>query len=277
MRTPPTLHLAAIATAFAITAAAVRPPAADSACCYFSAKDKDVLQPAQKAFLTYDPAGKVEAFTVQPKFEGNAVDFGMVIPTPSRPKLDTMPRDFFKHLAVFTILKKREQPESKLLPVPKELFGAVANESRGAQRGAAGAKPAVRVLEAGIVGSLEYKIVEAGRADDLYQWLKDNRYSYSGDEATLDFYVQKKWLFTVMKIDTAQMKKNPDGSYAGEVTPTRFRFASDKLVYPLRITRISVKDHTEALFYVQAPYKTDLEGDWTYQYQWVPMLQNAQG
>jgi len=42
----------------------------------------------------------VESFTVQPKFEGNAADFGMVIPTPSRPKLDEMPRDFFKELAV---------------------------------------------------------------------------------------------------------------------------------------------------------------------------------
>src|SRR5262249_8093097 len=40
---------------------------------------------------------------------------------------------------------------------------------------------------------------------------------------------------------------------------------------------ISVKDKTEALFYVQAPYKVDLPGDLTYQYQWLPMLQNAQG
>src|SRR5438105_5441038 len=83
--------------------AAPRP--ADSACCYFAAKDKDVLQPAQKAFLTWDDKEKVETFTVQPKFEGNAVDFGMVIPTPSKPKLDEMPRDFFKELAVFTILE----------------------------------------------------------------------------------------------------------------------------------------------------------------------------
>jgi hypothetical protein len=29
-----------------------------------------------------------------------------------------MPRDFFKELAVYTILKKREYPQSKLLPVP---------------------------------------------------------------------------------------------------------------------------------------------------------------
>jgi hypothetical protein len=133
------------------------------------------------------------------------------------------------------------------------------------------------VLEAGVVGSLDYKIISAERADDLYQWLKDNKYHYSGDEATLNFYVQKKWLFTVMKIDTMQMKKNKDGTFAGEVTPTRFQFASEKLVYPLKITQISVKDRTEALFYVQAPHKVDLPGDMTYQYLWVPMLHAAQG
>ena len=97
------------------------------------------------------------------------------------------------------------------------------------------------MLEAGVVGSLDYKIIEADRADDLFQWLKDNKYSYAGDEATLNFYVQKKWLFTVMKIDTMQMKKNKDGTFAGEVTPTRFQFTSDKLVYPLKITQISVQ------------------------------------
>jgi hypothetical protein len=254
------------------------PSAADSACCYFSAKDKDILQPAQKVFITWDPVETVESFTVQPKFEGNADDFGMVIPTPSKPKLDEMPRDFFKELALYTILKKREQPQSKLLPVPQlqkaaNRAGAEKDDKpRGSTR-----PPAVKVLEAGVVGNLDYKIIEAGRADDLFGWLKDNKYSYSGDEATLDYYIKKKWLFTVMKIDTMQMKKNPDGTFAGEVTPTRFRFASEKLVYPLKITQISVKDKTEALFYVQAPYKVDLPGDMTYQFQWVPMIQNARG
>src|SRR6476661_4341590 len=86
-----------------------------AACCYFSAKNADILQPAQKVFLSYNPTEKVETFTVQPKFEGNALDFGMVIPTPSRPKLHEMPKEYFKHLAYYTILKKREFPQSKLL------------------------------------------------------------------------------------------------------------------------------------------------------------------
>jgi hypothetical protein len=255
-------------------------PPADSACCYFSAKDKDILQPAQKVFITWNPTENVESFTVQPKFEGNADDFGMVIPTPSKPKLDEMPRDFFKELALYTILKKREQPQSKLLPVPRAEQLLVFNASASLKDSRATGRPrppAVKVLEAGVVGNLDYKIIEAGRADDLFDWLKEHKYSYSGDEATLDYYIKKKWLFTVMKIDTMQMKKNPDGTFAGEVTPTRFLFASEKLVYPLKITQISVKDKTEALFYVQAPYKVDLPGDMTYQFQWVPMIQNARG
>ncbi len=263
-------------------------PSVNAACCYFSAKNADILQPAQKVFITWDPKEKVETFTVQPKFEGNALDFGMVIPTPSQPKLHEMPRDFFKHLAVYTIMRKREFPNSKLLHLFEPQLDFDADIRINGQRlellskpGDSGKaeprKPAIKILEVGVVGSLDYKIIEAGRADDLFQWLKDNKYSYAGDEATLQHYIQKKWLFTVMKIDTMQMKRNKDGTFDGEVTPTRFQFASDKLVYPLKITQISVRERTEALFYVQAPFKTDLPGDMTYQYTWVPMLQGAIG
>jgi hypothetical protein len=261
-------------------AASVIVPWLEGACCYFSAKDADILQPAQKAFLTWDPVKKQETFTVQPKFEGNALDFGMVIPTPTRPKLHEMPKDFFKNLAIYSILKKREFPQSHLLPIERDEGRALVKLAEKAEKSKEVERPrplTIKILEAGIVGSLDYKIIEAGRADDLYQWLKEHKYSYSGDEATLNHYVQKKWLFTVMKIDTAQMKKNKDGSYAGEVTPTRFSFASDKLVYPLKITQISVKDKTEALFYVQAPTKMDLEGDLSFQHTWIPMLQAATG
>jgi hypothetical protein len=283
MRTLSLRRLLWLALLVMLGALVLWPSAADSACCYFSAKDKDILQPAQKVFITWNPTENVESFTVQPKFEGNASDFGMVIPTPSKPKLDEMPRDFFKELALFSMLKKRERPQSKLLPGPDPALLRLANANQKGQgkdldrAHGAPRPPAVKVLEAGVVGNLDYKIIEAGRADDLFAWLKENKYTYSGDEATLDFYVKKKWLFTVMKIDTMQMKKNPDGTFAGEVTPTRFLFSSEKLIYPLKITQLSVRDKTEALFYVQAPYKVDLPGDMTYQFQWLPMIQNAQG
>src|SRR2546430_5048284 len=100
----------------AIALGLIAPATSQAACCYFSAKNADILQPAQKVFITWDPTEKIETFTVQPKFEGNALDFGMVIPTPSQPKLSEMPRDFFKHLAIYTIMKSRKSPHSNLLP-----------------------------------------------------------------------------------------------------------------------------------------------------------------
>lgn len=250
--------------------------AAYSACCYFAAKDKDILQPGQKAFISWDPAAKMEAFTVQPKFEGNALDFGMVIPTPSRPKLDEMPRDFFKDLAIYTILMPLPQPiyppYDPTLRLEEEACAGAAPRGSMNDEGALRRKDGgVRVLESGVVGSLDYKIIVADNPQGLFDWLKQNKYSYSGDTTTLDFYIKKKSFFTVMKIDPKQMKKGSGGSYTGEVTPTRFTFASGSCFYPLKITQISVKDKTDALFYVQSPNQMDLPGDWSWMHSYRPM------
>lgn len=244
-----------------------------AACCYFAAKDKDINQPGQKAFISWNPADKVEAFTVQPKFEGNAIDFGMVIPTPARPKLDEMPRDFFKDLAIYTILMPLPQPiytpGSQMVKFKGAFFGAPG--ARRSMMSAMENKKSVVVLESGVVGSLDYKIIVADDSAALFNWLKANSYSYSGDEATLQFYIKKKWFFTVMKIDSKQMKKAQDGSYLGEVTPTRFTFSTDKCIYPLKITQLSVKDKTDALFYVQAPNQMDLPDDWSWMHSYRQM------
>jgi hypothetical protein len=266
-------------------------PLADAMCGYFSRpiitniKQPSVLQPSLIAFITLDPVNMVETVTVQPRFEGSAEDFGMVIPTPSQPKLHEMPRDFFKALGLVTQPKRRVTAESKLLPrmFPPGGFGGPQRAMPAGGVGGGGKadvediQTTVRILEVGQVGNLDYKIITAGRADDLYKWLKDYKYSYAGDEATLNFYVQKKYVFTVMKIDTLQMKRNKDGTFTGDVTPTRFTFTSDNLVYPLKITQVSVKDKTDALFYVQAPHKVDLQGDMSYQFHWLSMLQHVEG
>src|SRR5450432_3564203 len=127
--------LAAVATSL------VGAPVADAACCYFSAQNADILQPAQKVFITWDPVKQLESFTVQPKFEGNAQDFGMVIPTPSQPKLHEMPRDFFKELAVYSILKKQVFPKSKLISPLAKGGGIGGAAGKGGGKGKGGAVP----------------------------------------------------------------------------------------------------------------------------------------
>ncbi len=274
MKRTKTFYLSLLALTFTLASTlqvVVNP--AKSACCYFAAKDKDINQPGQKAFISWNPKDKAEAFTVQPKFEGNAIDFGMVVPTPSRPKLDEMPRDFFKDLAIYTILMPLPQPIYSPLDPINVVKGAMAGGGfrKSSRASLADDKASVKVLESGVVGSLDYKIIVASDASGLFEWLKDNHYSYGGDESTLQFYIKKKWFFTVMKIDPKQMKTGSDGTYTGEVTPTRFSFSSAECVYPLKITQLSVKDKTDALFYVQAPGEMDMQADWSWMHSYRSM------
>src|SRR6185369_15004459 len=99
-----------LAVLAAISAGLACASLADAACCYVAPKLNYIQQPSQKVLITWDPEKKIESWTVQPKFDGNARDFGMIVPTPSRPKLDEMPKDFFKNLAVYSILMQREFP-----------------------------------------------------------------------------------------------------------------------------------------------------------------------
>ena len=221
------------------------------------AKDKDVLQPAQKASITWDRP-TVETLIVQ--FEATP----RLRHESRRPagRSSTRCPAIFKELAVHH-------------PEPMDTRSTETGCSRG--RDSCGRGPRRRAASPPSRYrcrrrlSLDFKIITAEKADDLYSWLKENGYKYAGDEATLGFYIEKKWFFTVMKIDAKQMKPNRDGTFTGEVTPTRFTFESTKLVYPLKITQISVKDKTEALFYVQAPHKMDLPGDFSYQFTFTPM------
>jgi hypothetical protein len=246
------------------------PNPAGGACGYFTGQKQEIAEPGQAVFLSWDPRTKVETLTVQPKFAGNAPHFALLIPTPARPKVRELPRDFFKHLAVFTTLKQRAFPASELLDGAEE--GPADSQAPGQLRQG---PPAFQVVETEGVGSLNFTLLETGQADALHRWLKDRNYHVTGSAAVLDFYVQRKWPFTAVKIDTKELKRNRDGTFAGEVAPVRLEFPSEQLVYPLLILQTAVKDRTEVVFYVQAPFKADLPGDMTYQYHWVPLLEAA--
>jgi hypothetical protein len=233
---------------------------ADSACCFFTARDAPLAETAQLVFLSWDAQKKVESMALQPRFAGTARDFALVVVTPALPVVDELPGEFFHELAVFTTLSQRTWPVSALKD-PDEVVK----------------RPNVaRLINEGIVDTLKHQTVSADKIEELLAWLKENGYDFSGADETLKSYVAKKWYFTFVKVDPAQLAK-ADGLRLANVRPLRFTFASEQLVYPLRIDRLSVRDHLDVVFYIQAPYKVDLPGELSYQYQWVAMLLNSQG
>jgi hypothetical protein len=238
----------------------VRVTPADSACCFCAAKGASLAETGQTVFLSWDPHKKVESMALQPRFAGKARDFAMVVVTPALPVVDELPGGFFHELAVFTTLAQRTWPLS-VLKDPDEVV------KRPNQ---------ARMVNEGTVGILKHQTVTADKSDELFAWLKDNGYDFAGAEEAFKAYVARKWCFTFVKIDPAQLARG-DGPLLASVRPLRFTFSSEQLIYPLRIDRASVRDYLDVVFYIQAPYKIDLPGEHSYQYQWVPMLLNSQG
>ena len=101
-----------------VSALILMPVARNAACCYFSGKTPTFCSQLQKVFINWDPVQQLESFTVQPKFEGNGSTSAWSSPRRPNPNC-TRCRDFFKHLAVFSIMKKRAFPHSKLLPLAR--------------------------------------------------------------------------------------------------------------------------------------------------------------
>jgi hypothetical protein len=222
-----------------------------------------LAETAEKLFLSWDPQKKVETLAFQPRFVGPARDLALVVVTPTVPAVEELPTDFFHELAVFTTLSERTWPHSLLKDPPRD--------DDPARR-----PPPARVLGAGTIGTLKHQTVTAEKIDELYAWLRENNFNFAGAEETFKSYLDKKWCFTFCKVDPAKLPK--DGAVlVGDIRPLRFTFACEQFECPMRIARPSVRDYLDVEFYVQAPYKIDLPGDLSYQYQWVGMLLNSRG
>src|SRR5262249_49454659 len=116
------------------------------------------------------------------------------------------------------------------------------------------------------------------RGEGPGRWVRGQRgnaRSKPAAEPTPAITLKRKGCSRRRRASQMRMEKRPDGTYDGEVTPTQFAFSSDKLIYPLKITQISVKERTEALFYVQAAGKMDLGGDFSWEYSFTPMWSQA--
>ena len=190
------------------------PAPVNAACCYFAARDKDINQPGQKAVHLLESKGKDRTFHGTTKVRRQCSGFRHGHTNSGKTETRRNAARYLKDLAMYTIL----------MPLPEPIYSPLDRQRMLAEDKCCEAsavpgsfprkeKGSVRVLETGVVGSLDYKIIVADDASGLFDWLKNNHYSYGGDEATLQYYISKKWFFTVMKIDSKQMKKSPDGSY----------------------------------------------------------------
>ncbi len=208
----------------------------------------------QKTYVFH--RGGIETFVIRPGYEGKVEDFGMLIPFPTPPSIRKVPDQIFTHLAnavdppeVVVDLRRILKSQIQLLDESAEL------ESENSLK--LFEKKEVVVLRQEAVGMYEVAVLAAGSADALKRWMDDKGYQYpKGMDKVTQEYIELKWCFVAVKTKVsgknaldpqpAQRKVKaglPKGAtFDGNVQAMGFRFKTDELVLPMRLSAFNGGD-----------------------------------
>ncbi|OGD65881.1 hypothetical protein A3F08_00120 [Candidatus Berkelbacteria bacterium RIFCSPHIGHO2_12_FULL_36_9] len=182
-----------------------------------------IYETGQKATIYHD--GKTETLVLQTSFSGDAKNFAYIVPTPSKPEVSKVSDDIFTNLETLT-MNYFGQPIPMVAEEP--IYKAL------------DAGSAVNVLEEKQVGLFEVKVLSATDASALFNWLKENDFTYpESKKYILDDYIQNKWFFTTAKISAEVLTEDVETkSRLGKLTPLKLVFQSKNIVYPLKISAV---------------------------------------
>jgi hypothetical protein len=207
-------------------------------------KHKDINEPTQKAILVYE-AGR-EDLILQVKYEGPVDEFGWLIPVPNLPTVQKGSMKCFYELSQYT----------------QRHFEPPVYETRSARQGLDSAnkgeqpEPPVKVIEIKTVGAYEIAVLSTKDAGALEEWLGTNQFYFPADKTdVLDGYVKQQWYFVAVKINL-KTGLGPLSTLqklaGGELNPLQISFASDRCVFPLKISSVN-RQPSEVQVYVLSP------------------------
>jgi len=206
---------------------------------------------AQKTFVFYKRG--IETFVIRPGFRGKVEQFGMLIPFPTPPAIRKVPDTIFSQIAAAI-----DPPEIVVYANRwgnRGMLGGMGSGARVKRKSGKGGleirKNQVRVLREEAVGMYEVAVLQAGSPAALKRWMENHGYKYpKGMDAACNDYVKLRWCFVAVKTRVGQKKKvDPrpglrkaktglpaGGSFSGHVQGMGFRFKTDGLVVPMRLS-----------------------------------------
>ncbi len=133
-------------------------------------------------------------------------------------------------------------------------------------------EPPVKVIEIKTVGAYEVAVLSTKDSTALEKWLDTNQFYFPINKTdVIDSYVQKQWYFIAVKINLGKSdgfqlvtesprgKAAPKSNYStglklanGELNPLQISFASDRCVFPLKISSVNGQP-SEVQVYVLSP------------------------
>jgi hypothetical protein len=180
---------------------------------------------------------------------GSSAKAAWIMPVPSAAKVSLGDTEVFDELGRLTA--PRVEYRDSWRPTFTWLFpGAPSSlETAGAPGGA------VNVLSRQRIGPFDVTRLAANDPTALATWLADKGFPHpDGLEANLAPYIADHWEIVAIQLAPAQAGE----SLTGDLQPLRLSFTSDKLVYPMRLSRSATTPQTVDL-YVLADHRMDPE------------------
>ena len=192
----------------------------------------DIYEPNQLAMIMFDDM--VEKIIFQVDYEGEADDFAWVIPVPGYPYLFSVEDEIFYELHRLT--------QSSPVDFGCGWAGGVPTPGLGDE--------GVHVWEENQVGIYDTTTLSATDPNSLIDWLNNNGYTFPiGGQEILNHYIEKKWFFVAMKIQSGELMDNSE-YYSGAIQPLGVMFFSEEIIYPMKISAVSTPSWgTEVLIY----------------------------
>ncbi|MFI5733382.1 DUF2330 domain-containing protein [Kribbella sp. NPDC051587] len=229
--------------ALGFVAAGVTPAWACACGGYLPSLESRARASGEKALVRYDESGS-EEITLSMAINGSSKKAAWIMPVPNPAKLELGDENLFPRLEEVTEPKVVER--TTYWP----FRGLKLFENDG---GSAGAAPGgVNVREQMTLGPFEIARLTGGPTG-VTKWLAANGYVVPDSLATnLTPYLTEGWEIVAAKL----APKTTDESLAGSTPPLRLRFASDKIVYPMRLSKGATTPQAVTV-YVAAPHRVD--------------------
>lgn len=181
------------------------------------------------ALLGWD--GTTETIVMQLALRSGGDHAALIVPTPTPATVSA------GTAATFTELRERTAPE---IVTDRRWFAA--NPDLDGASGAAPGANSPTVLDQVRLGPLEATTLSGGDVSGIQLWLDEHGYVMKPEViATMEPYLSEGWSFVAMRLTGTQ-------ALSGDLDPVRLSFASDRLVYPMRMSSAASAAQTVRLY-----------------------------
>ncbi|MEU4605890.1 DUF2330 domain-containing protein [Kribbella sp. NPDC023972] len=199
----------------------------------------------ENALVRYDDG--TEQITLSMAINGSSKKAAWIMPVPAAATVELGETGLFNRLARMTrpkvVVRKTYWPFRDL-----GVMGS-GRDSAGASKPGAG----VNVRQQMLLGPFSVARLEGTSGTAVTDWLRTNGYVVPPTLAeNLTPYLTEKWEIVAVKL----APKQPGESMSGATPPLRLTFASDRIVYPMRLSKGATTEQTVTV-YVAAAHRVD--------------------